>query len=117
MKANNSERTRLRKNDTVKVVSGNDKGTVGKILFIDRQKGRLIVEGVNIIHRHTKRSQKNPQGAIVKREAPISISNVMMMCPKTNQPTRLGTRISVNESTGKRTRDRLSRKSGEIITD
>jgi large subunit ribosomal protein L24 len=53
------------------------RGTTGKILFINREKGRVLVEGVNIMHRHTKPSQKNPQGGIVRREAPINISNVM----------------------------------------
>ena len=75
-------KTRLKKNDLVKVLSGNSKGTVGKILFIDREKGRVIVEGVNIVHRHTKPKQKSPQGGIIRREAPINISNVQLMCPK-----------------------------------
>ncbi|MBK8550605.1 MAG: 50S ribosomal protein L24 [Ignavibacteria bacterium] len=108
-------KTRIKKNDSVKVVSGNSKGSVGKVLFIDREKGRVIVEGVNIIHRHTKPNQKNQQGGIVKREAPINISNVMLMCPKTNQPTRIGMNLIKDEKTGKVTKMRLSKKSGEII--
>lgn len=108
-------KTRLKKNDTVKVISGNSKGTIGKVLFIDRDKGKVIVEGVNIIHRHTRPNQKNQQGGIVKREAPINISNIMMMCPKTNQPTRVGMEIIKDEKTGKITRMRKSKKSGEII--
>ncbi|MBL8008077.1 MAG: 50S ribosomal protein L24 [Ignavibacteria bacterium] len=107
--------TRLKKNDTVKVISGNSKGSVGKILFIDRKKGRVIVESVNIMHKHTKPSQKSPQGGIVKREAPINITNVMLMCPKTNQPTRIGMQVIKDEKSGKSTRMRLSKKSGEII--
>ncbi len=108
-------KTRIKKNDSVKVVSGNSKGSVGKVLFIDREKGRVIVEGVNIIHRHTKPNQKNQQGGIVKREAPINISNVMLICPKTNQPTRIGMNLIKDEKTGKVTRMRMSKKSGEII--
>lgn len=108
-------KTRFKKNDTVKVISGNSRGSVGKILFIDRDKGKVIVEGVNIIHRHTKPNQKNPQGGIIRREAPINITNVMLMCPKTNQPTRIGTNVIKDEKTGKITRMRLSKKSGEII--
>ena len=69
------KKTRLKKNDTVKVLSGNAKGTTGKILFIDRKKGKIIVEGVNIIHRHTRPNQKNQQGGIIRREAPIDITN------------------------------------------
>ena len=109
-------KTRLKKNDTVKVLSGNSRGTIGKILFLDRKKGRVIVEGVNIVHRHTKPSQKNQQGGIVRREAPINISNVELMCPKTNQPTRIGMEVVKNETTGKVKRMRTSKKSGEIIT-
>ncbi|HMS34921.1 MAG TPA: 50S ribosomal protein L24 [Ignavibacteria bacterium] len=108
-------KTRIKKNDSVRVMSGNSKGSVGKVLFIDRDKGRVIVEGVNIIHRHTKPNQKNQQGGIVKREAPINITNVMLMCPKTNQPTRIGMKLIKDEKTGKVTRMRLSKKSGEIL--
>ena len=115
MKENKLVKTRLKKNDTVKVVSGNARGTVGKVLFIDRKKGRLIVEGVNIVHRHTKPSPKNQQGGIIKREAPINMTNVMLMCPKTNEPTRIGSKVIKDEKTGKVSRMRLSRKSGEII--
>lgn len=109
------KKTRLKKNDIVKVISGNSRGAVGKILFVDRKKGRVIVEGVNIIHRHTKPNQKNPQGAIIRREAPINISNVQLMCPKTNEPTRIGIELVKEEATGKIKRMRKSKKSGEII--
>jgi large subunit ribosomal protein L24 len=108
-------KTRLKKNDTVKVLSGNAKGTVGKVLFIDRNKGRVIVEGVNIVHRHTKPNQKNQQGGIVRREAPINITNVELMCPKTNQPTRIGMEVVKDEVSGKSKRMRKSKKSGEIL--
>jgi len=108
-------KTRLKKNDTVKVISGNAKGTVGKVLFIDRSKGRVIVEGVNIVHRHTKPNQKNQQGGIVRREAPINITNVQLMCPKSNQPTRIGMEVVKDEVSGKSKRMRKSKKSGEIL--
>ncbi|HEY5533775.1 MAG TPA: 50S ribosomal protein L24 [Ignavibacteria bacterium] len=108
-------KSRLKKNDSVKVLSGNSKGTVGKILFIDREKGRVIVEGVNIIHRHTKPKQKSPQGGIIRREAPINISNVQLMCPKTNKPTRISMEIISDDKSGKVKRMRKSIKSGDII--
>ncbi len=108
-------KTRLKKNDTVKVICGNAKGTVGKILFINRSKGRVIVEGVNIVHRHTKPNQKNQQGGIVRREAPINITNVELMCPKSNQPTRIGMEVVKDEVSGKNKRMRKSKKSGEIL--
>jgi large subunit ribosomal protein L24 len=108
-------KTKLKKNDTVKVITGNDKNATGKILFIDREKGRVIVEGVNIMSRHTRPNQKNQQGGIVKREAPIHISNVMLMDPKSNEPTRIGVRLIDDETTGKTKRMRYGKKSDEII--
>lgn len=108
-------KSRIKKNDSVKVISGNSRGSIGKVLFIDREKGRVIVEGVNIMHKHTRPTQKNQHGGIVKREAAINISNVMLMCPKTNQPTRIGMNLIKDEKTGKSTRHRMSKKSGEII--
>ncbi|MBN8568188.1 MAG: 50S ribosomal protein L24 [Ignavibacteria bacterium] len=107
-------KTRLKKNDMVKVVAGNGRGTTGKILFINREKGRVIVEGVNIMHRHTKPSQKNPQGGIVRREAAINISNVMLL-DKSGETTRIGTEVIKDEKTGKVRRMRKSVKSGEIL--
>lgn len=108
-------KTRLKKNDLVKVLSGNSKGTTGKVLFIDKQKGRVIVEGVNIVHKHQKATQKNPQGGIIKREAPINITNIQLICPKTNKQTRIGMELVTDSTTGKSSRMRLSKKSGEII--
>jgi large subunit ribosomal protein L24 len=108
-------KTRLKKNDLVKVISGNSRGTIGKILFVDREKGKVIVEGVNIVHRHTKPKQKSPQGGIIRREAPINITNVQLMCPKMNKPTRVGMELIVDEKTGKMRRMRKSKQSGDII--
>lgn len=107
-------KTKLKKNDMVKVVAGNGRGTTGKILFINREKGRVIVEGVNIMHRHTKPSQKSPQGGIVRREAAINISNVMLL-DKSGETTRIGTEVIKDEKTGKVRRMRKSVKSGEIL--
>jgi ribosomal protein L24, bacterial/organelle len=87
----------------------------GKILFIDRKKGKVIVEGVNIIHRHTRPTQKNQQGGIIKREAPINIDKVMLMDPKSSARTRLGVELIKDDTTGKVKRMRKSIKSGEIL--
>ena len=108
-------KTKLKKNDLVKVIAGNSKGTTGKILFVDREKGRVIVEGVNIMSKHQKPTQKSPNGGIVKREAPITISNVMFIDPKSNKPTRLGSEVIKDEQTGKVKRMRKINKSGEIL--
>jgi large subunit ribosomal protein L24 len=107
-------KTRLKKNDRVKVISGNHKGKEGKILKIFRDKHRIIVEGVNIIKRHTRPTQKNPQGGISQKEAAIHISNVMLIDPKSNEPSRIGMQIITDES-GKKKRMRYGKKSGEII--
>lgn len=80
------------KNDLVKVINGKYQGKSGKVLKVLLKEKRLIVEGVNIIKRHTKPSQKNQQGGIIEKEGPIHISNVMVVCGKCNQPTRVGYR-------------------------
>jgi large subunit ribosomal protein L24 len=95
------KKTRLKKGDRVRVIYGNHKGKEGKILKIFRDKMSLIVEGVNIIKRHTRPNQKNPQGGITQKEAPIHISNVQMIDPKANQPSSIGMQIIVDEA-GKR---------------
>lgn len=105
---------RLKKNDRVRVISGNHKGKEGKILKVFREKKRIIVEGVNIIKRHTRPNQKNPQGGISQKEAPIHISNVMLIDPKANDISRIGMQIIVGED-GKKKRMRYGKKSGEII--
>ncbi len=108
-------KSKLKKSDLVQVISGNSKGMTGKVLFIDRKRGRVIVEGVHIIHRHTRPNQKNQQGGIIRREAPINVDKVMLICPKTNKPTRIGTEVIKDETTGKVKRMRKSIKSGEIL--
>ncbi len=99
----------IRKGDRVMVIAGEYKGEVGEVLEVLPKKNRAVVEGVNIVKKHQKPSQKNPQGGIVEMEAPIHISNLMLIDPKTGEPTRVGR---------KRVDGKLSRyakKSGEII--
>lgn len=93
---------KIRKNDNVMVISGNDRGKTGKILKVFPKKTRVIVEGINLRKRHTKPSQKSPQGGIIEKEAPIHASNVMLLDPKTNEPTRLGSQIILDENTKKK---------------
>ena len=81
------------KNDTVFVISGNYKGKKGKVLKVFPKQQRVVVEGVNFIKKHTKPSQKSQQGGIVEKEAPIHVSNLMVVCPKCDTPTRLGRKI------------------------
>ena len=97
------------------VIAGNDRGKTGKVLKVFPKKNRVIVEGINIRKRHTKPSQTNPQGGILEKEAPINVSNVMILDPKSNEPTRIGSQIILDEKTGKKKRARISKISGEMI--
>ncbi len=84
----------IKKGDTVYVNAGEDKGKTGKVLKVIVKKGRAIVEGVNLVSKHTKPNAKNPQGGIVKQEASINISNLNPVDPKTNKPTRVGRKLN-----------------------
>ncbi|NWF49389.1 MAG: 50S ribosomal protein L24 [Ignavibacteriaceae bacterium] len=106
---------RIRKNDNVIVISGNDKGKTGKVLKVFPKENRVIVEGINLRKRHTKPNQKNPQGGILEKEAPINASNVMLLDPKTGEKTRIGSKIILDEKTGKKKIARVSRVSGEML--
>ena len=100
----------IKKGDTVVVLSGEDKGKTGKVLKVLREKQRAIVEGVNIFTKSAKPSAKNPQGGFTKIEAPIHISNLSLIDPKSGKPTRIA--IKVNED-GKKVR--IAKKSGQEI--
>lgn len=78
------------KNDTVKVIGGNHKGKVGKVLKVYPKTNRIIVEKVQLVKRHQKRRSQQDQGGIVEKEAPIHVSNVLLVCPKCSKPTRTG---------------------------
>jgi large subunit ribosomal protein L24 len=106
---------KIRKNDMVMVIAGNARGKSGKVLKVYPARERVIVEGVNIIKRHTRPRQKNPQGGIVQREAPIHVSNVMLVDPKTNQVTRVGTKVTKDSTTGKKSRLRVAKATGETF--
>lgn len=84
---------RFKKDDKVKVVTGKDKGKIGKVLKIDSKKDRVLVENVNIIKRHSRPSAQNRQGGIVEREAFLHSSNVMLLCSKCMEPVRVGAKI------------------------
>lgn len=82
----------IRKDDTVEVIAGDDKGTRGKVLRVMRAQNKLVVEGVNRVYRHLKPSRKNPQGGRLSKEMPVDASNVAFIDPTTNKPTRVGVR-------------------------
>ena len=99
----------VKKGDTVKVLTGADNGKTGKITSVDREKGRAFVEGINLVSKHTKPSAANPQGGIVKREASVHISNLMVVDSK-GQASRIGRKLNKD---GKLVR--YSKKSGEVL--
>jgi len=104
-------RMRIRKNDLVEVITGRDKGKRGKVLVVLPDKGRLLVQGVNFIKRHTRPNpQKNIKGGIAEREAPIHVSNVMIVSPDDDKRTRIGSRLMPD---GRKAR--IGRRGGEVL--
>ena len=108
-------RIRLKKNDIVKVISGRDKGKQGRVIEIDRQRGKVVVEHVMMIKRHTRPNPgKQIKGGIAERESPVAISNVMIVCPGCNKATRIG--HHVDQLPGGRARSmRVCRKCGQTL--
>ncbi len=106
---------KIRKNDNIVVIAGNDRGKTGKVLKVYPKTSRIIIEGINLRKRHTKPNQKNPQGGILEKEAPIHVSNVMILDPTNNEPTRIRSQIILDEKTGKKKIARVSKATGEMI--
>ena len=106
-----SKKLHIKKGDLVKILAGNAKGLEGKVLTVDVQKNRAVVEGVNKVSKHSKPSAKNTNGGIVEVEAPIHLSNLILIEPSTGAPTRVGRKL--DEKTNKLVR--ISKKSGEVI--
>lgn len=100
----------IKKGDTVIVITGESKGQKGRVLEVDREKSRALVEGVNLVSKHTKPNAKSPQGGIVKKEAPVHVSNLLLVDPSSGKATRIGRKL--NE---KNKLVRYSKKSGEEI--
>ena len=101
---------KIRKNDTVLVIAGKDKGKKGKVRFAYPKDERILVEGVNFIKRHTRARGRVRQAGIIEREAPIHVSNVMLMCSRCNHPTRVGFQSLQDER-----KVRICRSCGEVI--
>ena len=111
MKNSKPNKLHIRKGDTVKVITGNDRGKTAKVLEVLPGKSKAFVEGCNVVTKHVKPSAQNPNGGIEKKEAPIHISNLMVVDPATGNPTRIGRKDDKN---GKL--QRYSKKTGEVIT-
>lgn len=100
---------KIKSGDLVQVIAGNHKGAQGKVLRVDLEKNRAVVEGVNMVSKHTKPSAASPQGGIVKKEAPIHVSNLALVDPKTKTPTRVGFKVEGD------TKVRISKKSNQVL--
>jgi len=100
----------VKKNDMVKIIAGKEKGKAGKVLRVFPAKGRVVVENLNVIKRHTRPTQLNPEGGIIEKEAPLSISNVMLVCGSCNEPARTGVRVLDDGS-----KARYCKKCNEIV--
>jgi large subunit ribosomal protein L24 len=105
-----NKKLHIKKGDTVFVNAGDDRGKTGRVLEVIKEKDRAIVEGINMVSKHTKPNAKHPQGGIIKQEAPIHISNLQVVDPSKGGPTRIGRRLNEN---GKLVR--YAKKSGEEI--
>ncbi len=108
-------RIEIKKNDTVKVISGRDKGKSGRVLSVDRTTGKLLVEHVMMVKRHTRPNPaRQIKGGIAERESPIAVSNVVVVCPGCNKPTRIGHHVD-QVAGGKTRRTRVCRKCGQTL--
>ena len=100
---------KIKSGDTVRVIAGDHKGAEGKVVKVDREKNKAIVEGVNMVSKHTKPSAKNPQGGIVKKEAPIQISNIALVDTNTKETTKVGMRMEGDKKV------RFAKKSNQVL--
>jgi large subunit ribosomal protein L24 len=100
---------KIKSGDTVRVIAGDHKGSEGKVLRVDREKNKAVVEGVNMVSKHTKPSAKNPQGGIVKKEAPMHISNLSLIDPKSKKVTKVGMKVEGDKKV------RFSKKSNQVL--
>lgn len=106
---------KIKRGDRVYVTTGKDSKKEGKVLVVDRKNSRVIVEGLNMVSRHTKANQSNPQGGIIKKEAPIHLSNVMYV--HKGKPTKIGYKVEKKEVNGKtvNVKYRIAKTTGEVI--
>ena len=110
MENNKKAKLHIRKGDTVLVIAGDDKGKKGKVLEIFQEKNRAVVEGINIVTKHTKPSAGKPEGGLKKTEAALHVSNLQLVDPATDKPTRIGRKLN-----DKSKLQRFSKKTGEFI--
>ncbi len=101
---------RIKKDDQIMVVAGKERGKTGKVMKVNGPKGTVLIEKLNMVKRHTKPSEQNQQGGIIEKEAPLHLSNVMILCSKCSKPVRVGKKILEDKS-----KVRFCKKCGEVI--
>lgn len=101
---------KIKKDDTVKILTGKDRGKTGKVLFVFPDKNRVFVQGLNLVKKHTRRTREDQQGGVIQKEAPVHVSNLMVVCQKCGKPTKIGFSIL---SDG--TKTRICKKCKELI--
>ncbi|MBN1871531.1 MAG: 50S ribosomal protein L24 [Candidatus Omnitrophica bacterium] len=102
---------KIKRNDTVKLLKGKDRGKTGKVLKVFPTEGRALIEGINFIKRHTRQTKQDQKGGIIQKEAPVRFSNLMLICKHCNKPTRVGTKIMQDGSS----KARICKKCKEVI--
>lgn len=100
----------IKVDDMVQVMAGDDRGVRGRVLAVNHETRKLVIEGVNLVYKHVRRSQRNPQGGRLSKEMPVDVSNVMLVCPKSGEPTRVGFRYEPDGS-----KVRYSKNTGAMI--
>ncbi len=106
---------RIKKGDTVLVISGDDRGKMGKVLKISKDKNRAVVEGVNFIKKHSRPTSRNPKGGILEKEGSIELSNLMIFCSKCSSPAKVSYKLLKSETGDKMNKVRICRKCGEML--
>lgn len=101
---------KIKKNDQIMIIKGKEKGKTGRVIKVDLLKGRVLIEKLNMVKRHAKPSQKHKQGGIIEKEAPLAVSNVMLICDKCKCPVRVGRKVLDD---GKKVR--YCKKCGEVL--
>jgi large subunit ribosomal protein L24 len=100
----------IKVDDVVKVMTGDDRGSTGRVLSVNRETNKVIVEGMNRVYKHVRRSQRNPQGGRLSKEMPVAVANVMLICPESKKPTRIGVRFLADGS-----KERYAKASGASL--
>lgn len=112
-KFNKQKKLHVKKGDEVEVIAGNDKGKRGRVLLVFPKRDQVLVEGINLRIHHDKPSQANPKGGRIEREAPVHVSNVMVIDPTSGEPTRIGRKRIEEDGSGRWVR--YAKKSGEVL--